>query len=224
MKGIERRNWLIKGNKLTNKLPNVSATINIKSNENGVYYEVAVTDEYLNSQTLMLYTFEDVVDFVENDLIHCQTTNEAVLKYNALFGSGFFKNNVDGDNISEIDLNTSQVKEAITDYFADTKTHPIYPYFEVSMKNGEPDVKFYLNEHVGKAQSYNTSISQEELGYILQRYAALRGCELLDYKFIGGVHGVGYYFSENTPHFDGIKLYVQKLEKGAVLNKKINNE
>ena len=219
MKGIERRNWLAKGNKLSDNLMDVSVIVNIKAFENNVYYEVKITDSYMNESTVILYSFEDVMDFVENVLSKCKTTAEAVEKYNELFEAGCLMK-PETSFINEMDLSVSQVKDAMTDYYGNDKDHAVYPFINVFMNNGEPDVKFYINEHVGKGQSYNTPVSKDDLRNVLAMYAAKKGYEMIDYRYVGGVHRVGYFFDEDTPHFDGIKLYVKKLEKGMVLSKK----
>ena len=190
--------------------------INVKNSGGMVFFQLKIVNNNMEETLLNFSTLEDAIKFVENVVKKSNSIEEIIKKY-----FDVFKNSIteEVEDIPEIDLSVSQVKEAIIDYYGNDKDHALYAFENVYMRGGEAQVDFYLNEHVSKGNAYNTKISQEELGFILQMYAAKKGYELLDFKYIGGVHRVGYFFDEDTPYLQGIRLYVKKLEKNMELKK-----
>ena len=63
-------------------------------------------------------------------------------------------------------------------------------------------------------------LTEDDLRRVLSHYADSFNYDLEDYKYIGGIHRVGYYFSEDTPHYDGIKLFVKEKNNEFKLTKK----
>ena len=62
------------------------------------------------------------------------------------------------------------------------------------------------------------NLNDEDISMCFKAYAEKLGFKLENFKYIGGIRHTGYFTSENTPHFDGIRLYFK--EKAKTLIKK----
>ena len=81
---------------------------------------------------------------------------------------------------------------------------------------------FYLIEHLdydGIKRDNMIMLTESDLKAALNHYINFYNYELIDFKYIGGIHRVGYFFDEDTPHYDGIQLEVKTKEKLKTLFK-----
>lgn len=116
-----------------------------------------------------------------------------------------------------ISLNKDDVKRIIVEYYS--KGNELSVYEELSLCNGNPDLKLYLVEHLNNKEINRILLTIEDIKEVLNNYANSNNHELLDFKYIGGVHTVGYTFNEDTPHYDGIRLIVKEKYQDKKLSK-----
>ena len=85
-------------------------------------------------------------------------------------------------------------------------------YDTISMS---PSIKLYI-----KVFNRVIYIHDNSINTALSEYANNLGYTLNDYKFIGGVRRMGMHVDEDTPYFDGIKLYMIKKDNVLKLKSK----
>lgn len=125
--------------------------------------------------------------------------------------------------MDEINISPEMVKKAILDYYDEQKKFNLSVNEELSILNGNPNLRYYLIEHLEDTKfkkDLKSMLTEDDLRRVLSHYADSFNYDLEDYKYIGGIHRVGYYFSEDTPHYDGIKLFVKEKNNEFKLTKK----
>ena len=128
--------------------------------------------------------------------------------------------NQSNNNTSAINLTPEEVDQAIVDYFEEIKDYRVSVKEELSLHQDKLDLKFYLIEHLDHDKIEKKLLTEEDLKNALNNYISFYNYELLDFKYIGGIHRTGYYFDKDTPHYDGIKLIVKTKNKEKSLIKK----
>ncbi len=221
MKKMMLNGWYIDDNQLGISLPNLYVSIDILQNGEFVYYQTTIKgDEEL---VLNFYSIEDAVFFVENDIVKCRSTKEVLEIYNAKFKRSEFvvPDKVESEEI-KLELTPEEVKQLIQDYYSKIKPWDVSVKYELLFQSGKLDLKFYIVEHLDSGDIVNP-LTVEGLRSALTYYADSFKYDLIDFKFIGGVHRAGYYYDEDTPHYDGIQLKVRNKNNGKLLSRKQNN-
>ena len=93
---------------------------------------------------------------------------------------------------------------------------------ELSIERDQPKIDFYLIEHLryGDVEEIaKTKLTNGDLYKAFKYYFEDLDYDVKGFKYIGGIHRVGYYFDEDTPHYDGVRLEVIEKEKEKVLNR-----
>lgn len=114
-----------------------------------------------------------------------------------------------------IDLNPNKVNIALLTYLKKTNVNIKY---ELTLNNDNLNIIFYLDDGINKEV-----ISYQDLENALKNYIYRNDYEFKEFKYIGGIHKTGYYFDEDTPHYDGIKVYLKKKEKTLTYKKSTIN-
>ena len=112
----------------------------------------------------------------------------------------------------KLSLNTEEVKNAIIDYYSSILDCMVSCYEELSIKNKEANISFFLVEYFDEKNIKSKRLlSLKDLNNVFSYYANNKGYELLDFKYIGGIHNM-YIFGDDVPYFEGIQLKLK--EKG----------
>ena len=64
-------------------------------------------------------------------------------------------------------------------------------------------------------------LTKEDIKEALDYYVNNNNHDLIDFKYVGGVHRVGYCFDEDTPYYNGIVLTIKERKKDKTLCKLI---
>ena len=220
--------WFIKDNEVSTSLMNWYVSIDISMNNKNLLFPLKVYKGGKVVLTFNFYTFEDAIGFTNNVVNKSWSIEDIVLKYQTMFSENCFVGaNGKKDKVQDsfISLTPEEVDQAIIDYFGSGKSYRVSCKEELSIYNGEPDIAFYLIEHLeydGIKKDISTLLTIGDLMNALGAYINFYGYELLDFKYEGGVHKPGYTFDDFTPYYNGIRLHVKKKEqdKGLRLKRK----
>lgn len=213
MNKIKLNHWYIKENELSISLMRFYVSINILKNDQDIYYQLYVKDSDENDLTFNFYTLEDATTFTEEVISKSCNITEVRDRYINMFVDKKFKGLNNDNDISSIELTPNEVDEAIISYFGQGKSYRVSSKEKLQLINGELDLKFYLIEHIkfdGVRKDIETMLTEGDLKNALNHYINFYGYELVDFKYMGGIHRVGYAFSQDTPHYDGIYMTVKE--------------
>lgn len=226
MNRIELDHWYMKENELSISLMKFHAKIRILKNSQMIYYELNIKGED-NLLTFNFYSIEDAISFTEQIVAKSHDTKEVLEKYNLMFEKEQFKSPflVEKDNNEEstIQLTPDEVDQALIEYFGDGKSYRVSIKDELKLDKDKLNIKFYLIEHLdydGIERGLKTMLTTSDLHMALNEYINFYNYELIDFKYIGGIHRVGYFFDEDKPHYDGIELKVKTRDKEKVYIRK----
>ena len=212
MKNINKNNWYIQGNQAKISLMRLHASFNVCKNDESVFYQLIVNDNDMKTLTLNFYTLEDVISFVENVVSKCNSLDEVLTNYQQMFYDGLFSlPNEDKSIKSEtLDLTKEEVDQAIIDYFGKDKDYGLSVERDLYIDyNGVPKVAFYLVDYKDDS---GRMLTEGDVKNVLSSYADSLDYELIDYKYVGGIHRAGYSYDEDTPHYEGIEVRVKPKE------------
>lgn len=225
MKNIELNHWGVENNKASISLSHLHAKFNVLKNDEYIYFQLIVTDSNMQTLTFNFYTLEDVITFTENVVSKCWINEEVTSKYQQMLDDGEFRlpGGMKAPKKEKITLTPNDVDEALIGYFGDGKNYRVSVREELSVDfHGNPKILFYLTEHLDQERIKNEYLlTESDLKTALAHYVDFYGYDLNGFKYIGGVHRVGYYFDEDTPHYEGIELKVTPKEKVQESPKKL---
>ena len=228
MKRIQKDNWFIKDNEINISLLRFHTSINILKNDDYVFFHVKVVDEYGKELKFNFYTLEDAIYFTENVVVNCWDAKEVQGAYDKLLSKEIFKEPVEAPFVVEnntLFMNSDEIKQAIVNYYGEGKDN-ISVSEEVSLNEGKPEIAFYKIEHYdldGIKKDIETRLTEGDLKNVFNDMLKSTNYEVTDFRYIGGIHRVGYYFDHDTPYFEGIKMNVKEkeLSKQKVLEKEL---
>ncbi len=216
MAKINKTHWFINNNELSISLLRFHVEINFIDNDNTV--KIKIKDNNEEYISLTVNSLEEAISFTENVIIKCKNKEEIIDNYKNTFEN----NDVKKINNNKIVLTPDEVDTALIEHFGANKNYRMSIREKLTMKDNQLDIVFYLTEHLnndGKAYHHEIRLKEEDVKEALNNYINYYNYELEDYKYIGGIHRVGYYFDEDTPHYDGIQLKVKEKSKKLLLKK-----
>ena len=238
MENLEK-DWRVKGNELSLSMWHYHAGIKpvIKQGEykNKIVIRATITNEQRKKMVFTFNTYEEAVNFC-NTVYKCDNDEDmksCYLRFYGLEPAYPAENNIDltdhEDGTISMFLTKNDIEDVIADYYEDfyelPLDHTITPSIELSIKRGQADVQFYAIESYLYCEielKKKVLITYDILKKMLNEYAGMYGFELVDFKFIGGVHS--FYYDEDQTHFEGIRLYVKQLDQILELKQKGNYE
>lgn len=227
MNRIELNHWSMKDNELSISLMRFYTKIKILKNDQTIYYQLFVKGHGGKELTFNFYTIEDAISFAEQVINKSKDSSEVLKKYTLMFENDMFYNpypKTKNNETSTIELTPDEVNQAIVGYFGDGKRYRVSSKQELSLYQDQLDIRFYLIEHLdydGIKRDNKIMLTEGDLKNALNHYANFYNYELIDFKYMGGIHRVGYYFDEDTPHYDGIQLEVKTKEPVKTLSKNL---
>jgi len=226
MKQITRNNWYIKDNDIKVSLLKFHVTISICKNNKNIYYSLKVIDGDRKELVFNFYTLEDAIAFTEDTISNCHDRSEIVSKYEDLFNKGAFANQL---GIREEDKKTTKfilkepdILNAIISYLGMSKEYEVSAKKELNYTDGNLSIGFYLIEKYDNIQR-ETRLTNSDLIAALNNYLKDTDYTLINFKYVGGIHRVGYYHDEDTPYFEGIELEVEEKQKKLKKRREQNN-
>ncbi len=211
--------WFVKGNQVSASLRHWAVSIDFCHNGKNLYFPLKVYKDGKELLKFNFYTYEDAISFTNHVVNKCWTTDEILEKYQEMFSEKKLKSLEEKVKNDKISLTPEEVDQAIIDYFGKEKEYPVSCKEELTMNKKGVDLAFYLIEHTredGVRRDISTRLTKGDLMNALRAYIEFYGYELLDFKYIGGIHRAGYFIDEDTPHYDGIELKVKKIKNKAL--------
>jgi len=214
---VEGNNWFIKGNTISRSLQRFALKVEMKKSSKGIYYKMVVVNSNLEELKFTFYSLEDVIDFGEK-IYKASSEKEIIDTYIEMFGNKVFTI-TDGieEKKEKMELTKEEVNQAIADYFGEGKSYSVSVEEELSVYNRVPSIHFYLIEHYeigGIKKDNKILLTNGDLTRALEAYVEYYDKELIDFKYLGGVHSVGYFVEEDIPHYEGIELTVKEKDLG----------
>lgn len=226
MKSINLDHWFVSGNNLSISLLNLHANIKVLKNDKFIYYQLVVTDRNMETLVFNFYTLEDVLSFTIDVVSKCKTRKEVLEKYEMMYEEGMFSlpGGMKKPKNETIYLNRDEVEDALVNHFGKGKNYSVSIDEEMYLDfKGNPKISFYLTEHLdydGIKKDIRYMLTESDIKNALEDYVNHYGYELNNFKYVGGVHRVGYCFDEDTPYYEGIKLKVSQKNNEKKLIKK----
>ena len=217
MKGFTENHWYIKNNELTISLLNFYVSIHVLKNDDYVFYRLTVIDENGKELKYNFYTLEDAVYFTENVVAKKQKREDITDTYHSLLLDGKWKGPTEDPVKVENNtffMNPDEVNQAIINYYSEGKDYKVTVEAELTL-NEQPEITFYKTDHYnygGLKQDVETKLNEGDLKHVFNDMLKQTNYEVVDFKYVGGVHKVGYYFDHDTPYFEGIQISVQEKE------------
>jgi len=209
--------WFAKENQVTASLMQWAVSIDFCHNGENLYFPLKVYRDGKELLTFNFYTYEDAISFTNHVINKYNTTEEIIEKYKEMFSENRFKlpKSIGQVRDDKISLTPDEVDQAIVEYFGGDKEYPVSCKEELTMDKNGLNIAFYLIEHTridGVRRDISTMLTKGDLMNALGAYIDFYGYELLDFKYIGGIHRIGYFFDEDKPHYDGIELKVKEIK------------
>ncbi len=212
MKRITGENWFIKGNKQSRSLNRLYVSIDTVIDDKTVYYFLTVTDQSNTKQHFGFYTQEDVMRFVEDEIVNCSNNAEVVQKYQELYEQGKFVGYDEETGLKKITLSVANVLNLIEKYYGSYQRDNLKAKCEYQDNEGHPHVSFSIVE-TGVPFPSTTYLTKKELKDVFEYNLAVHDdYKLVDFEFVFGSKPTGKYVDDATPSLDGIVLKVK--EKG----------
>lgn len=219
MRRINLNNFFASKNSLLISLWNFHATINIKTNSNGIYCEERIQNSNLDELVFIFDTLEDAIMFTEK-IKECFTKEDIIKVYEKFIEDGLVKKlkveKNEETKESYIELSTAEVNNIIVNYFGNGKNYLVSTEYDLGIVGHEPKIHYYLIEHLnydGKKRDNRVPLTEYDLKNAFNDYLNSSNYELVDFKYIGGIHHTGYYIDNDMPYYEGIKLNVKEREK-----------
>ena len=215
---MKLNHWFVDKNDLNISLMRFFIKIKRIINNKADYSILEVIDGNRESDIFGFPSIEEAVSFTENEIVESKNLLEIQEKYNSNYSKD--KNSVlrresDNNECDEINLSEPEVFSAIEKYYAQFD-EKVKAKKNLRIVNGDLSLDFFkVQEFIGKKdiKIIETRLSEDDLRYIFEYYLKDSNYNLVDYKYIGGIRKVGYFVDEDTPYFEGIKLYIKGREK-----------
>ena len=225
MEYITLNHWDVDRNKASISLPHLYASFNVLKDGEYIYYQLEVNDRDLKKITMDFYTLEDVMGFVQKVVSKSRTNEEVLNKYNEMKEDEQFRlpGGLKAPEKGKIIVSSDEIKEAITEYYDIGKNYKVSVREDTYVDyNGNPQINYYLVEHYyNKNREFEYKLTKTDIKKVLANYIGKNGYELNDFKYLGGVHRVGYFIDEDTVYFEGIELNVSKKENNHTKRKEL---
>ncbi len=184
---------------------------------NPPYFCLRVVNGDMKEKEYYFYTLEEAIYF-KHKLAKCKTLEDVQSLYDKLviIDSAAPNSPVKIED-NKAFLTEKEIKNAIINYYGSRRDRRVTVNRRLTYKNGQLDIKFYKTEYFDFNGIQQTKIKRtltyDDLKAVFDDLLKYESYELVDFKYVGGVHNPGYAFSNYTPHFDGIQLYVKEREK-----------
>ena len=223
MKRVELDSLFVDGNEFSSSLDRLH--VSIFPGEG--YVKMIVTDEEMDRLELRFESLEEAFVFTSEYVSKCTENKEVKKIYQELYRDPDLeerKYKLEKIKDNKMVLTEFDIDRAIVDYFGRDKNYSVSARSQLEVYNRVQRIAFYLIEHVeydGYKKNFETRLTEGDMKKVLNFYLEDIDYDLVDYKYLGGIHRVGYFFDEDTPHFEGIELMVE--EKGKKLELKRPN-
>lgn len=114
------------------------------------------------------------------------------------------------------DIRTNEFLHNLSEYYSKIYQRNIVFKANVRIQaNDELKLNIYFEKYTNRSIQV-VNLTDGDIQKYLTIYASDLGYTLDNYKYIGGIHKTGYFVDEDTPHFDGIRLYLKEKAKTKI--------
>ena len=220
MKRIDMNHWFLEENKLNISLLKLFVSIESGLSDGMMSWYLKVTDTSREELVFKFNTLEDAVSFVEDEIARCYSVFEVINKYKEVTRKNNKREIVAQKN--KIFLFPEDIDTVIINHYGHDANCSVSVREELSINNNSPDIAYYLIKrmnHDGVMRKSERRLTLDELNDVFREFVDDLNYDLVNFKYRGGIHRVGYYFDEPTPYFEGIELNVKEKNKNKVLSK-----
>ena len=223
MERISLDHFFVDKNNIAISLWNFSVNISIKNNSNGIYCEERVKDSELNELVFNFCNLEDAIMFTER-INKCFIKEEVIKIYEDFIENGLIKklkverNEETKENI--INLSSYEVDNILVNYYGSGKNYLVSTEHDLTIVNYSPKIFYYLIEHLdydGIKRDNRMLLTEGDLKKAFNDYLSSSNYELVDFKYVGGIHHTGYFIDNDRPYYEGVRLNVKEKEKPYLL-------
>lgn len=218
MQRFELNGWFVDGNELSISLMRFYVSINLLNQNGYISYRVRVKQDQ-DELIFNFRTLEEAYTFVYSKVNKSRNLDEVANSY--------FAEKEEEEQTSKITLTPDEVDWALFSYFGSGKNYQVSVASRLETEQRQPKIIYYLierYEYDGVKRENKTRLTNGDIKTALQAYVEFYNYDLVDYKFIGGVHSVGYYLDEDTPYYEGIEITVKSkdVDKKLTFNNQQN--
>ena len=220
MKRIDMNHWFLEENKLNISLSKLFASIETSLSDGEISWYLTVTNNRCEEIAFKFDTLEDVVSFVEDEISRCYSVYEVINMYKEVTRKYEKREIIPKKN--KVFLSPEDVDMAILRYCLPSSNFSISIFNKLTINNNQPEISYYVTESMnvdGVMKRKEKCLTHDELTEIFSDFVGDLNYDLVNFKYCGGIHRVGYYIDEPTPYFEGIELNVKEKNKNKVLSK-----
>ena len=224
MKNIKLNNWYINDNNLSIALVYYHVNINSKTNCNGIYYELCITDENMDKLILNFNTLEEAVRFTENIINKTNNITEIINKYEENIKYKGPKLEVKED-YSNILITPERFKQLLFNYFGSGKRYDIEIENDITVFDNKPVILYYLIEHLnygGIKKDNKILLTKGDIENVLKDYLSNTNYDLIDFEYLGDFHFKRNNLDKEKSYYIGIELSIKEKEKNYCLIRNTN--
>ena len=113
-------------------------------------------------------------------------------------------------------IKADEFMEYITNYYSIKERRPLKFYYQFDINDDgvtkTPNISIFHSCFI-MGEKITVKLHEEDILEPLTVYAKAEGYELISYKYVGGIHNVGYFTDNEIPVFEGVMLTAKKLNK-----------
>ena len=215
MKQIELNHWFIKDNRLAISLLRYHVSVEPYQYDDEMVFKATIVDSEQRNLELEFTTLEEIFYFVENCITKCVNEEDIDNLYKKMYSKKIKKKKIyDSSNV--IILFPEDIDKAIIEYYNVSDSYRVSTDNILEIENGKPKITYYITTHMlidGKRKDVTSRLTNGDLKNVFNNYLEDLNYDLVDFKYMGGIHRVGYHFDEDTPYFEGIELRVKRKDK-----------
>jgi len=108
------------------------------------------------------------------------------------------------------DLSEKEFLDILSSYYSKICNQNITIKYNIRITaNDNLSLSVFYEKYTSRS-AHIIELNDSDINKCFSDYADNLGYALNHYKYIGGINHTGYFTSENTPHFDGIRLYLKE--------------
>ena len=124
----------------------------------------------------------------------------------------------DKDNKLTMDISDKEIIEILQKYYSNKFGSEVKVESKLGIKYvntvdgcivSRPDIEFYIFDKNGN-QSITSPLTKYDIKEALNDYVSSLGYSFESFKYIGGIRHIGQFIDDDTPYFEGIKVYYRE--------------
>ena len=122
------------------------------------------------------------------------------------------------NNVIQTDIDRNSFLHLLSDYFSKKNDKKIDVKMDLTLEYKKIDnIDNYYDSiiksdffYVEESKHERTYLNKNDLEEALSYYVNQKDCLFDSFKYVGGIRHVGYYVDEDTPYFEGIRVFLKE--------------